>query len=59
VEDEDKDKKPASTTPTTTYASTQEKRDYLAYLESQGYSKGSQLYQTAARQIKTYGNGGR
>ena len=63
TKDEDKEgekaQKPASTTPTTTYASTQEKRDYLAYLESQGYSKGSQLYQTAARQIKTYGNGGR
>jgi hypothetical protein len=45
---------PASTPKTTTTPVTQQqtKQEYLKYLEQQGYSKGSQLYQTALRQIK-------
>ena len=46
---------PPSSEPATTPAPvTQEqtKQEYLKYLEQQGYSKGSQLYQTALRQIK-------
>lgn len=46
---------PASSTPaatTTPVTQQQTKQEYLKYLEEQGYSKGSQLYQTALRQIK-------
>jgi len=51
----DRSNTPASSTPkTTTTPVTQQqtKQEYLKYLEQQGYSKGSQLYQTALRQIK-------
>lgn len=46
---------PVSSTPaatTTPVTQQQTKQEYLKYLEEQGYSKGSQLYQTALRQIK-------